>query len=133
MLSRGGPRSPWLTAERSRSGWLRGRGPHSGQPIVAAPEFTIRHAHDGDAEALLALADLDSRSVPGGPLLVAVVDDELWAAVQIDGRAVIADPFRLTAELVALLQTRADHLRAGSSRRQLERAPVVTRLPHAEC
>jgi hypothetical protein len=49
--------------------------------------------------------------VPPGPLLVAEVAGELWAAVSVTGvpRA-IADPFNHTAELVSLLRERADRL-----------------------
>jgi hypothetical protein len=59
--------------------------------------------------------------VPAGRLLVAEVEGELLAAVAIESGAAIADPFRRTADLDALLQTRARPLSAPPPRRR--RAP----------
>jgi hypothetical protein len=67
---------------------------------------TIRPAFPDDARALARLAALDSAEVPAGDLVLAEVDGELRAAVGQDGTA-IADPFRPTAELTALLRIRA--------------------------
>ena len=68
---------------------------------------TIRPAYADDATALHRLAALDSAFVPPARLLVAEVEGELWAALDPDGGTVIADPFRPTAALVALLRLRA--------------------------
>jgi hypothetical protein len=68
---------------------------------------TIRLAVPGDRAALERLAALDSARLPGGELLVGVVDDEPWAALALDGGAVVADPFRRSAEVLALLHERA--------------------------
>jgi hypothetical protein len=73
-------------------------------------EVTVRHASDADADALADLAELDSVRVPPGPLLLAEVDDELRAALSLSDGTVIADPFHLNAELVALLRDRAGEL-----------------------
>jgi hypothetical protein len=67
---------------------------------------TIRPAFPEDAAAVARLAALDSAAAPPGDLLVAEVDGELRAAVGQDGAA-IGDPFRRTAELIALLRIRA--------------------------
>jgi hypothetical protein len=76
----------------------------------------IRYAFPDDAEALRALAVTDSGTVPDGPLLVAEVGGELWAAVSLTGPpAQIADPFRPTAELVLLLHHRARRLIADDA------------------
>ena len=80
-------------------------------PLDEGLGITIRFAYPDDAAALRRLATLDSQPLPPGPHLVAEVAGELWAAVSTadKGRA-IADPFRHTAELVALLHERADRL-----------------------
>jgi hypothetical protein len=70
----------------------------------------IRLATDADGPAIARLAALDSSPVPAGELLVAEVDGQLRAALRISDRAFIADPFRHTAGLVALLDERAEHL-----------------------
>jgi hypothetical protein len=51
--------------------------------------------------------------MPAGTVLVAEVRGELWAAVPVGGGSAIADPFRPTADVVALLELRAAHLRTG--------------------
>jgi hypothetical protein len=48
--------------------------------------------------------------VPPGPLLLAEIDGEPWAAIALDGGRPIADPFRPTAALVDLLRRRAAQL-----------------------
>jgi hypothetical protein len=84
-------------------------------PPRRSPDFatgvTIRYAFPDDAEAVRRLAVTDSSAVPPGPLLLAEVGGELWAAVSLsDHRAAIADPFRPTAELVLMLHERARRL-----------------------
>ena len=90
----------------------RSRGRAGGRsPLDEGLGITIRFAYPDDTAALRRLATLDSKAVPGGPLLVAEVTGELWAAVSItDEGPPIADPFRYTAELVTLLQERAQRL-----------------------
>jgi hypothetical protein len=66
--------------------------------------LTIRRADSSDTSALFRLAALDSASPPSGEMLLAVVGDELWAAVEVDSGAAIADPFRPSGELVDLLR-----------------------------
>ena len=80
-------------------------------PLDEGLGITIRFAYPDDTAALARLATLDSKPVPRGPLLVGEVAGELWAAVSITGEGPpIADPFRYTSELVALLQERAHRL-----------------------
>ena len=69
--------------------------------------LTLRFAGPADAEAIDRLAQLDSRRAPRGPVLVAEVGGELWAALSLDDHHAVADPFRPTGELVALLSERA--------------------------
>lgn len=70
---------------------------------------TIRRATDADHDALVRLAALDSGPLPEA-CLVAEVDGVLWAARSLTTGAVVADPFRWTADLVELLHERARHL-----------------------
>lgn len=82
------------------------------RPARRPVEVTIRRAFPDDADALGRLAALDSGCPPAGDTLVAEVAGELWAALALDGAPAIADPFRPTRELVALLRTRAGQLQA---------------------
>ena len=72
--------------------------------------LTLRHAVPADAAELDRIAQLDSRRAPRGIVLVAEVGGELWAAVSLDDMHAVADPFRPTGELVALLIARARQL-----------------------
>jgi hypothetical protein len=80
--------------------------------------LTIRPADLADLAALDRLAELDSASPPTGDVLIAEVGDELWAAVEVDSGAAIADPFRPSADLVELLRA---HAEPRPERRSLKR------------
>lgn len=83
-----------------------------------AEALTIRLALPADATALSRLAQLDSVASPEPvPMLVAEVGHELHAALPLDGSPAIANPFRRTAELVAMLAERAWQLEAPGPRR----------------
>jgi hypothetical protein len=91
------------------------------EPAGAAPASThvdialsiaIRRAGDADRLVLERLAALDETPLRLGEFLVAEVDGELQAAVHVDSGEAIADPFRPTSDLVALLGLRARRLRA---------------------
>ena len=71
---------------------------------------TVRLAGPADRSAVERLAVLDSASVPAGDVLLAEVNDELRAALPVTGGEAIADPFRPTADLVALLRERAHQI-----------------------
>jgi hypothetical protein len=90
--------------------------------------LTIRRADTSDAGALVRLAALDSASPPAGDALLAEVGGELWAAVEVDSGAAIADPFRPSGELVDLLRLQVS-LEAGSER--AERRSLSRLLPRA--
>jgi hypothetical protein len=82
------------------------------QSVAAhSPALTLRYAVPADAAALDRLAELDSQRAPRGVVLVAEVAGELWAAISLDDHHAIADPFRPTGELVALLVERARQVR----------------------
>ena len=77
-------------------------------------DISIRPARAEDGARLVLLAQLDSSRPLEGPALVAHVDGEPWAAIDLrDGRA-IADPFRPSAGAVRLLRVRAAQLEAGA-------------------
>jgi hypothetical protein len=73
------------------------------------------------------LAALDSQRPPGGPALLAFVENELRAALPLDGRPVIADPFKPTEQLIGLLKLRA----AQSTRRAHPRIRMAVFRPKA--
>jgi hypothetical protein len=70
-------------------------------------EITLRPASDGDADALMRLAQLESRPLSEGPHLVAARNGVVEAALCIRTGELIADPFRRTAELCSLLRCHA--------------------------
>jgi hypothetical protein len=80
-------------------------------------QITIRPGYADDHTALARLAALDSASFPAGPLLVAELDGELSAALSLHDGTSIADPFRPTAAIVALLRAHAAAARPAPRRR----------------
>jgi len=93
--------------EKAGDAWHRGR----------RGELKFRDATDDDTAALLHLARLDSQPhLPAGRVIVAIDGGELIAAISVDSDATIADPFKATAAVVALLQLRAEHARPRSQR-----------------
>jgi len=77
------------------------------------PTVVIRAARGSDGPALRRLAELDSRELPAGDLLVAETDHEVVAALAVDTGERVADPFRRTADVVDLLAYRARGLRTA--------------------
>ena len=99
----------------------RGEAHRSAIPSVGAdnprerpPALTIGLASAQDAKELERLAQLDSARTPTGPALVAEVEGEIVAAVPLNGDKPVADPFRPTAEVLAVLELRAAQLRGDS-------------------
>ena len=82
--------------------------------VAPSAALTFRHVAPSDVEPLRRLAELDSSRVPTGEVLVADVGGELWAAISVDDRHTIADPFRPTRPHVALLKQRARQLRRAA-------------------
>jgi len=104
--------------ERTWRNWMRRNAKASDNSIAPRDGVTIRRSHARDREALERLAQLDSRRLADGQLLVAEVAGELRAALPLRGGAAIADPFRPTAPLVLLLQMRAQQIRTVDEGRQ---------------
>jgi hypothetical protein len=69
--------------------------------------LTLRVASPDDAPAVRRLAQLDSRRPPSGRVLLAVVGTEPVAALGVETGTVVADPFRPTADVVAVLRQAA--------------------------
>jgi hypothetical protein len=83
------------------------------QELPSRPtDFTLRLAVPADADDIDRLAQLDSRRAPRGAVLLAEVGGELWVAMSIDDGHAVADPFRPTGELVAMLLERARQMRS---------------------
>jgi hypothetical protein len=83
---------------------------------------TVRRSHSGDESALARLAELDSTRPPRGPALIAEADSRVLAALPLGSGRAIADPFRPTAELVALLELRRTQIEsAGGTRAPRQR------------
>jgi hypothetical protein len=79
----------------------------------------IRRLGADDSRELARLAELDTASPLPGPVLGAIVDGRLVAARSLSTDDSIADPFRPTAELRALLDRRARELRGDRPGRGL--------------
>ena len=84
-------------------------------------QIVIRYSERGDERALARLAGRDSRPVPAGALLVAEADGDLRAALPLDGKGAVSDPFHRSAELVRLLELRRDQLEGGRPERSRTR------------
>jgi hypothetical protein len=86
-------------------------------PDSPAPTVAIRPAARDEAAVLRRLAALDDQRPLGGQVLVALVDGEPEAAISLDDRRVIANPFLATRDLVHLLRVRAEHIAGPDPRR----------------
>jgi len=75
--------------------------------MFPANSHVIRLAGDADQAPLDRLAQLDSAPPLQHPILVAEVDGAVAAAIDLDDRRTIADPFQRTERLRAQLRSRA--------------------------
>jgi hypothetical protein len=92
--------------EKARTAWWRRQ----------RGKLEIRAATDADLPALVRLARLDSSRPPVGTILVAEEDGEIVAALAAEDGAIIANPFRATAPIVAMLRLRAEQLNPRTRR-----------------
>ncbi len=104
--------------EKARTAWKRRQ----------RGELLIREATDADAPGLLRLARLDSSRPPAGRIIVAEDRGTMVAAMSIDDGATIADPFRATAPVVAMLRLRAEQVRGETPRSQRRTLLSLRRL-----
>lgn len=80
------------------------------QPTTHGSAILIRPGTGADSPALERLAQLDSASPLAGDVLVAERAGEPVAAITVETGSAIADPFQLTADIVAMLAVRRQHL-----------------------
>ena len=73
-------------------------------------EIAIRSARPADSVEIERLALLVDRGVPAAPLLLAESDGAVVVALSTTTGDVVSDPFRATADLVALLRLRSTQL-----------------------
>jgi hypothetical protein len=97
-------------AERFRRAGARTAGARTSDTSDPDP-VTVRLAHPDDAPVVARLAQLEGRSPLNDPTLVAEVDGVVHAARSLYDGTSVADPFRRTAHLTALLAVRARHVR----------------------
>jgi hypothetical protein len=91
-------------------------------------DITVRYSAASDRSELARLAALDSATPPRGPALIAEADSRMLAALPLGSGRPIADPFEPTAEIVALLELRAEQVRAGAGERRSLRDRVRSLL-----
>ena len=104
--------------EKTRNAWQRRQ----------RGDLKIRAAAAADAPALLRLARLDSHGrPPHGTIIVAEDAGAIVAAMAVDDGATIADPFRSTAPVVAMLRLRVEQLK-GTSWRSRRTLPSLRRV-----
>ncbi|MGN6797285.1 MAG: hypothetical protein ACTHKS_03970 [Gaiellaceae bacterium] len=88
---------------------------------VESPDIELRMCKPADDPAIDRLAALSEVPVPYGRLVVALLDGKLVAALPLNGDPVIRDPFVKTAQIVRLLEVRAEQL--------MERTPRPALVP----
>ena len=70
----------------------------------------MRLAAADDSARIRTLAMLDDKRLPAGPFLVAEANGEIVAAQSLSTGTAVADPFRLTSDIVAMLRLRAGQI-----------------------
>jgi hypothetical protein len=94
--------------------------------MFPANVYVIRLAGDADEAALRALAEMDSAAPLEHPILLGEIDGRPAAAIDLDTRRTVADPFKPTAKLLSHLRVRAAALDAHA-----QRPDVADRIRHA--
>lgn len=84
----------------------------------SAWSIAIRFAEPRDQGRIDVIAALDSARPLDGDVLVAEVEDEAVAAIDLHNGRAVANPMRPTAEALRLLELRREQLRADTSRRR---------------
>jgi hypothetical protein len=93
-----------------------------------SPDVTIRWAKAADEPLIHRLAQLDESPVPDRPLLLGWVGHELWVAASPSTGAFVAEPFRPSAEVAALVIQRGLQLTASQGRVRRRGAMGLWRL-----
>ena len=93
---------------------------------TAEAAVLMRRATAEDAARIRVLARLDDRRMPAGPFLIAEIGGDIVAARSLTTGSVIADPFRLTSDIVAMLRLRAGQVSELAERRARPSSPAHT-------
>lgn len=94
---------------------------------VPADRGELRRLAELDSALPFAAGDPEFRSRNSGMILVGEVDGEVRAAYSVDERRAIANPFKRTAELVALVELHARQ--ANRARKRRRRRSVAPQPP----
>ena len=86
---------------------------HFTSTTTSSEPVLMRPATEADAARIGELARLDSKRLPAGPFLVAELAGSIVAAASVPTGAVVADPFRHTADAVAMLRLRSAQVAGG--------------------
>jgi hypothetical protein len=81
----------------------------------------IRPATDEDRELISRIASLDSSSPIEGPALIGEIDGVAVAVLSLSDGRVVANPFRRTAELVAVMRAQAKSMGVAHPQRWFTR------------
>lgn len=87
------------------------------EPAELNQTIALRIAQRDEGALVARLAALDDAPVLTGQVLLAVADGEPVAALSLTDGRVVANPFVCTADAVALLRLREQHLRGVAPRR----------------
>jgi hypothetical protein len=87
-------------------------------PATTAETVVLRLSTVRDDDSLARIAELEGRTTPAGPHVVAEVGGAVVAALPLGRGPTLGDPFRPTAHLVPLLQLRAKQLMRDRSARR---------------
>jgi hypothetical protein len=87
--------------------------------MFPANAYVIRQATIDDQAVLERLAGLDSQQPLRGPALIGEIDGTPAAAISMADGRVVADPFKLTAQLVPVLMMRRRSLQAFAAQPSL--------------
>ncbi len=90
---------------------------HRSSPDSETPTVALRLAESNEVAVVRRLAALDDQAALEGPVLIALRDGEVEAAISLRDRRVIANPFLVTRDLVQLLRVRAEHIAGPDPRR----------------
>lgn len=92
----------------------------------------MRRSTDADTAQIAVLARLDDKRLPAGPFLVAEVAGTVVAAISLRSGTVVADPFRHTADAVAMLRLRSFQVSGAESQLTERRGWRAARAASAE-
>jgi hypothetical protein len=94
--------------------------------MLPANQYVIRLAGDDDEADLLRLAEVDSAEPLEHPILIGEINGRAAAALDLDTKRAVADPFLPTAALLSHLRMRAGALEAHALRPK-----VADRIRHS--